>query len=89
VVGIGSLIRFQGWASLLAGSVANRPRVRDEKGLTRWVGTGVMTIGVIGIVVGPLLSLLPEYAPYLVVGFVLVAMGGMFTLVSGLRRFMN
>jgi hypothetical protein len=87
VLFIGFLIRYRGMTWLIAGYDASR--VRDEKGLAGWVGPGVMGIGAVGILVGGLIYALPDYTHILVIVFVVVAIGGVVTLMSGVGRFLK
>jgi hypothetical protein len=87
---IGFLIS-KGMTGLIAGYVAgyDPSRVRDEKGLARWVGSGVMGIGHAGVLVGGLSYLLPGLGLLWVIAFVAVALGGLIALVLGERRFLK
>ena len=83
---IGFLIS-KGMTWLIAGY--DPSRVRDEKGLARWVGSGVMGIGHAGVLVGGLSYLLPGLGLLWVIAFVAVTLGGPIALVLGGRRFMK
>jgi hypothetical protein len=85
VLTMGILIR-RGMTWLIAGY--KNHHVRDEEGLARWVGSGVIGIGATGILAGILMAALPErHEPFVVIGFVVVAIGGAVTLVSRLHKY--
>src|SRR5262245_36000263 len=60
VLSMGFLIRNKGMTWLIAGYDASQ--VRDEKGLARWAGTGVMAVGAVGLVIGGVIAVLPDLA---------------------------
>src|SRR5262245_8215967 len=87
VLSMGFFIRNKGMTWLIAGYDASL--VRDEEGLARWVGSGVMGIGAAGILAGALIYVLSDFAPFLVLASVAVTLGVTITLVIGARRFLK
>ena len=86
VLSMGFLI-WRGKTWLIAGYDASL--VRDEKGLARWVGFGVMGIGVNGLVFAGLMVALPEAMPVFVIAATFVTLGSAATLVITARRFLK
>jgi hypothetical protein len=84
VLFMGLLIR-RGMTWLIAGYDASQ--VRDEKGLARWVGSGVMGIGVIGLVCAAAMFVFPDAMLSFVIVSLVVTLGGVITLAGGGRRF--
>jgi len=72
---------------LIAGYDASQ--VRDEKGLARWVGSGVMGIGVNGLVCAVLMFALPDAMLIFVIVATVVTLAGVVTLMVWGRRFLK
>ena len=72
---------------LIAGYDAGR--VRDEKGLARWVGSGVTGIGAVGLVCAASMVALPGAMNVLAIVATVMTLGGAATLVAGARRFLK
>ena len=88
LLAMGFLIRNKGMTWLIAGYDASR--VRDEKGLAGWVGSGLMVIGASGFLAGALIPLLPDYFFFvLVIAFVVVVVGGGIRLLCGMHKFVK
>jgi hypothetical protein len=86
VLSMGFLIR-NGVTSLIAGYDASQ--VRDEKGLARWVGSGVMGIGVVGLVCAASMFAFPDSLFILVIAATVVSVVGAICLVATARRFLK
>src|SRR5262245_36576805 len=86
VLSAGLLIR-RGMTWLIAGYDSSQ--VRDEKGLARWVGSGVIGIGAAGLACAAGMFALPDAMLLFVVGANLVTLAGTVTLVAGARRFLK
>ena len=86
VLAMGFLIR-RGMTWLIAGYDA--AQVRDEKGLARWVGSGVMGIGVNGLVFAGLMVAFPEATPIFVIAATVVTVVSAATLVITARHFLK
>jgi hypothetical protein len=86
VLSLGLLIR-KGMTWLIAGYDASQ--VRDEQGLARWVGSGVVGIGIIGLLCAASMVAFPDAMLLFVLVATAVALGGAVTLVAGARRFLK
>jgi hypothetical protein len=86
VLSTGFLIR-QGVTSLIAGYDASQ--VRDEKGLARWAGSGVMGIGVIGLGCAASMFAFPDAMFIFVIAATVVSVVGAVALVATARRFLK
>jgi hypothetical protein len=84
VLSMGILVR-SGKTWLIAGYDASQ--VRDEKGLTRWVGWGVMGIGISGLIGAALMFAFPDVMVIFVLAANVMTLGGVATLVLTSRRF--
>jgi hypothetical protein len=84
---LGFLIR-KGVTWLIAGY--DRTLVRDEKGLAKWAGSGLMILGAIGILAGGSIAILPE--EYVFIPAIVYGISGpvaAITLVIGSQRFVK
>src|SRR5262245_37202492 len=65
-------------------------QVRDEKGLARWFGLRFMIMGMIGILAGISIYVLPpDYFFGPVIAYVVGILGGVIVLLSGVHRFVK
>ena len=83
---MGLFIR-KGVTWLIAGYDADQ--VRDEKGLARWVGSGLMAIGAVGVSAGAFIFVLPEYIVIPVLLYPVAVLGGVITILCGIQRFVK
>lgn len=82
---LGYQIKVQQRTWLIAGYAPER--VRDERGLANWVGTGILLLASFGVGIGLLFALVPEYTLALVFLYAAVTLTGCLPLVVGCRRY--
>src|SRR5215471_16108193 len=87
VLTFGYLIAFRKRITLIAGLDVSK--VRDSDGLARWVGRGLLGIGVLGVLIGLAGFVAPGPAAQLVIAYVSVNLGGAAVLLVGMRRYLR
>jgi hypothetical protein len=73
--------------SLIAGLDVSR--VRDRDGLARWVGRGLLGIGVLDMLAGLAVFVTADLAALLVIAYVAVNLAGAAVLLVGMRRYLR
>jgi hypothetical protein len=73
--------------SLIAGLDVSR--VRDRDGLARWIGRGLLGIGVLDLLVGLAVFVTPDLGALLVIAYVAVSLAGAAVLLVGMRRYVR
>jgi hypothetical protein len=87
VLMMGYLIGSLKQLSLIAGLDVSR--VRDRDGLARWVGRGLLGIGVLDLLAGLAVFVTPDLAALLVIAYVAVSLAGAAVLLLGMRRYLR
>jgi hypothetical protein len=87
VLMMGYLIGSLRELSLIAGLDVSR--VRDRDGLARWVGRGLLGIGVLGLLAGLAVFVTPDLAALMVIAYVAVNLAGAAVLLVGMRRYLR
>jgi hypothetical protein len=64
-------------------------KVRDRTGLARWVGTGLMSIGVLDLLISLAVFAASDRFAVLVVAYVVVNVVGAVALLMGMRRYLK
>ncbi len=64
---IGYLVRSKQMVEIIAGYDPNK--VKDEKGLAKWVGSNLLLMGLLGLLIGGLGFIFPQINTILVIGF--------------------
>jgi hypothetical protein len=73
--------------SLIAGLDVSR--VRDRDGLARWIGRGLLGIGVLDLLVGLTVFVAADLGALLVIAYVAVNLAGAAVLLVGMRRYLR
>src|SRR5262249_40856960 len=73
--------------SLIAGLDVSK--VRDSDGLARWIGRGLLSIGMLDLLIGLALFVIPVPPALLVIAYVVVSLVGAAVLQIGMRRYLR
>lgn len=83
----GYFVRVRKMGHLVAGF--NPDKIHDKQGYLKWAGSNIIVIGLVSLLAGILILLLPELALYLIAGYAITVGCLALVLVIGERRYMK
>src|SRR5262245_3176265 len=87
VLMLGYLIRAHKQLSLIAGLDVSKVRERD--GLARWIGTGLLVIGMLDLLISLVVIIASAGTALLIIAYVAVNLVGAVTLLTRVRRYLS
>jgi hypothetical protein len=83
----GYFVRVRKMGYLVAGF--NPDRIQDQEGYLKWTGSNIIVIGLVSLLAGILILLLPELALYLIAGYAITVGCLALVIVIGEKRYMK